>query len=95
MPNLGTLEVCLPVRRDTAAECVCGAALANAGDVVLLAFDRHQRWAFDLRQIDQPATVPHDSARQLVIDEHLVDGLNEELAGQVHDRRFYQLRPHR
>ncbi len=73
---------------EIAAQVVRCATLAKAGDVVFLAFDRHQRDAGDLRRIDEPAAMPHLAFRQRVANEHAIDGVEIELGRQVHDREI-------
>ena len=62
--------------------------LAETGDVVVLAFHRHQRHALDLRGIDRLAAMGHLALRQRVLDEHGIDGLQIILGGQVHHREI-------
>ena len=65
----------------------CG--LADAGDVVVLAFDRHQRDAADLAGVDAAIAMRHLALGQRVADEHGIDGLQIELGGQIHDREIF------
>ena len=62
--------------------------LADAGNVVVLAFDREQRDAPDLRGIDRLAAMGHLALRQSVPHEHGLDGLQIELGGEIHDREI-------
>src|ERR1700736_4645774 len=59
---------------DVGRERVCGLGLADAGNIIELAFDRHQR-GLDGRRIDLAPTAHPGAARQLVLLEHDLDGL--------------------
>ena len=74
------------VRRDVDAQILRGFGLAKARDVVELALDSHQADAPHRLQVDELAAVHHLALGQLVLAEHLVDRLEIELGGQVHDR---------
>ena len=66
-----------------------GQGLADAGDVVLLAFDRHDGAAADGHQVDRLVPVHHLALGQPMLDEDRVDGLEVELRGQVHDGEIF------
>ena len=87
--DLGTLEVHLVLGRNAGAQIERGAALAGAGDVVLLAFDRHQRRPADGAEIDGPAARGHEPARHQVLHEHGVDGLQVELGREIHHGQVF------
>ena len=68
----------------------CAASVwPTPGNVVVLAFDRHQRNAADFRRIDRLAAMGHLALRQRVADEHGIDGLQIELGGQVHHGEIF------
>ena len=58
--------------------------LAESGNVVVLAFHRHQCDARDPGGIDRPAAMGHLALRQRMLDEHQIDGLQVIFRGQVH-----------
>src|SRR5208337_5134995 len=60
---------------DVDAEFLRRMGLTDAGNVVLLAFDRHQTAVADRRQIDELAAVPHLTLRQRVTNENGFDRL--------------------
>src|SRR5690349_4897241 len=70
--------------RKAGAEPVRGFGLADARDIVVLAFNRLQRDALDLAGIDRNAAMGHLALRQRVTDEHGLAGLQIELGGEVH-----------
>ena len=86
MADLGLHIVDALVVGDVDAQMLRGLGLADAGNVVVLAFDGQQRGPPDLGQVDPLAAMHHLALRQRVLDEDLVDGLQVELGGQVHDR---------
>ncbi len=63
--------------------------LADAGNVVVLAFDGQQRDALDLARIDRPAAMRHLALRQRVPHEHRIDRLQIELGREIHDREIF------
>ena len=79
----------LALRRNVDAQPVRGLGLADAGNVVVLAFDGEQRGVADLARIDRPAAVRHLALRQRVAHEHGLDGLQIELGGEVHHREIF------
>ena len=66
-----------------------GLALAKPGYIVLLALDGHQRGVADRGEVDQPAAMEHLALRQLVLDEHLIDGLQVIFGGEVHHGEIF------
>jgi hypothetical protein len=77
----------LAIRRNVRAELVRRLGLADAGNVVLLALDGEQR---DIADGDG-STARRDASSRLsaaMLDEHGVHGLQIELGGEVHDRRY-------
>ena len=85
--NAWLLPVHMACAGDVGRERVGGLGLADAGDVVELALDRHQR-GLDGGRIDLAAAAHPDAARQLVLLEHDLDGLQVELGGEVHHREI-------
>ena len=75
--------------RNIDAKRVRGLGLADAGNIVVLAFDRHQRNALDGGRIDAAAAMHHLPFRQSVTDEHRIDRLQIELGGQIHDGEIF------
>ena len=73
---------------DVAAEVVGGLGLAEAGDVVELAFDRHQRGLADRGGLHLLAAVGEGADRQRMLLEHVADGVEIEIRRQVHDREI-------
>ena len=65
------------------------ATLAKACDVVVFAFDRHQRDATDLLQVNQFAPMRHGTFGQAMLDEHVLDGLQIEFSRQIHHREVF------
>ena len=63
--------------------------LADTGDVVLLALDRHQRDAPDLREVDGLVAMHQLALGQAVLHEDLVDRLKIELRREVHDGKIF------
>src|SRR5690606_14727285 len=68
---------------DRGAQVVRGAGLAEAGDVVELAFDGHQRRVRDLRRVHAFAGHVPQSPRQQVLLEHDADGVEVVLGRHV------------
>src|SRR6185369_14545511 len=69
-------QVLLAIVRDAGAQVVRGARLAEAGDVVQLALDGHQRGPGDRRRLDALAAHVPQAARQQVLledDAHAVE----------------------
>src|SRR5215471_15410240 len=87
MADARTGEMKLALRRNPGAKIECGAALSRTGDVVLLAFHRHQRRPADGGEVDRPAARSQQPARQKVLDEHRINRLHVKLGGQVHHRQ--------
>ena len=67
---------------------MCGLGLADAGDVVELALDRHQR-GFHERRVDLAAAAHPVAARKQMLLENDLDGLQVELGGEVHHREVF------
>ena len=85
----GRLQVMrLVVGRNVRAQPMRRLGLADAGNVVVLALDRHQARRADLRRIDRTAAMRHLALRQRVADEHGIDGLQIEFGGQIHHREI-------
>ncbi len=61
--------------RQVLAQRMGSEGLPNPGDVVLLAFNGHQRHAANSLRIDGPATVDHFSLGERMIEEDCLDGL--------------------
>ena len=63
--------------------------LADAGNIVVLAFHRHQGDAFDGFQVDQPAAMQHFAFGQSMADKHRIDRLQVEFGGQIHHGHIF------
>ena len=74
---------------EIAAQILGCLGLADAGNIVALAFDGHQRGLGDLRGIDRFAAMAEGAARQIVIDEYLLHRLQIEFRRQVHHRHVF------
>src|SRR5690606_27162440 len=68
-------------------EVMCGPGLANAGNIVLLAFDRHQRHFGDSRRLHQLAALPVVVPSKRFTQKYMIDRLDIELSRQVHNRK--------
>ena len=66
-----------------------GLGLADAGNIVVLAFHRHQRDALDRSRIDATATMHHLTLRQRMTDEHGFHRLQVELGRKIHDGQIF------
>jgi hypothetical protein len=71
---------------NVAAQVVGGFGLADAGNVVVFAFHRHQRRSGDRGRIDRFAAMGERAVRQGVADEHLLDRLQIVFRRQIEDR---------
>src|SRR5579883_1257856 len=78
MTDVGLQPVRLEAVGKIAAEAVRGLGLADAGNVVVLPLDGHERDALDLARIDRDAAMGHLSAWQRVAHEHGLDRLQIE-----------------
>ena len=87
MANLLLHQVLAARVRNVGRERVRRLRLADAGDVVVLALNCHQRRAVDGGRIDRLVPVHHRALGQSVLDEDRLDRLQVELGGQVHDRK--------
>ncbi len=87
MADARLLPVDMAGAGDVGRQLVRGPGLADAGNVVEFAFDGHQR-GLDSRRIDLAPAAHPESARQLVLLENDLDGLEVELRGEVHDREI-------
>src|SRR5204862_2099172 len=87
MADSRLLPMHMPCAGNVRREGVRGFGLANPGDVVELALDRHQS-GLDRRRLDRPAATHPDTARQPMLLEHDLDGLQIELGGEVHHREI-------
>ena len=63
--------------------------LPKTGDIVFLAFHRHQRNAGDFGRVDQLAAMGHLALGQGMLDEYGVDRLQIILCGEVQDGEKY------
>ena len=84
MPNAGLEPVHLAIGRDVGAKAVRGFGLADAGNIVVLALDGHQRDALDHRGVDTLAAMLHAAQRQGVADENGVHGLQVIFRCEIH-----------
>ena len=89
MADAGLLVMLVLVVVQVRGERMGGAGLPQAGDVVPLAFHRQDGRARDRRRVDVPVPRHQHPARQQVLLEHGVDGLQVELGRQVHDRAVF------
>ena len=69
----------LTVRRYVDAEFMRRLGLADAGNIVVLAFDGEQRDALDRGKIDGPAAMRHLAERQRVAHENGIDRLQIDI----------------
>src|SRR3984957_14767367 len=88
MADAGLQPVGLAIRRNVGAQPMRRLSLADAGDIVVLAFDRKKCDPFDPGEIDRPAAMGHLAERQRVAHEHSIDGLQVELSGKIHYREI-------
>ena len=77
--DAGLHVVLAHVRAQARAQVLRGQGLADAADVVALAFDGQQRGAADARRLDAAAAPLQFAARQVVALEHALDRLQIEL----------------
>ena len=89
MTDAFLLVMLLLLRGNARAKFLRRIGLANAGNVVLFAFDRHQANAPDRLEIDEPAAMAHLALRQIVTHEHRVDRLQIIFGGQIHHRHVF------
>src|SRR4029079_304353 len=88
MPDAFLQEMQFLVGGKRRAEIMRGFGLADTRNVVALALDGHECRLTDRRGIDLLAAMVEQPARQLVIDENLLDRLQIELGGQIHPREI-------
>jgi hypothetical protein len=79
-------EMLAAVRSDAGAQRLRGFGLAEAGDVVQLAFDAQQRGIADRRRIDLLAVDHPLATRQQEVLEHHADGVQVVLGRHVQHR---------
>jgi hypothetical protein len=79
-----TFEVGFAARRNPDAQLQRRAALTRAGDIVHLALDRHERGTANGAEVDNATPRGHQPARQKMLDEHAVDGLQVEFRREIH-----------
>ena len=66
-----------------------GLCLANAGNIVFFAFNRHQRHFADRTKIDLHIPMHHLAFGQSMLHKHSLDRLQIELCGQIHDSEIF------
>ena len=90
MTNAGLDIIRLHIFRDAGAERMCCLRLADPGDVVFFALDRHQGDAADFGWLHETRTaVAVDTPCQMVFLEHALDGLQVEFFSQVEHREVF------
>src|SRR5690606_18960044 len=78
-----------PRVRDAGAEVVRRPGLAQAGDVVQLALDGHQRGLLDRRRRYLLAAMEEAALGQRMLLEHVADGVEVEIRREIHDREIF------
>src|SRR5437763_1969930 len=89
MPNALLHIVDSAVRGNPAAQFMGRFGLSEPGNIVVLAFHRHQRHPRDLRRVDQLAAMGHLALWQRMLDENDIDRLQIVLRSEVHDREIF------